>query len=465
MKVALMHVRKPKIGLLPVTLKAFWELYPELEGKTNEALGTVTAELEKRFDVFHAEVVGDTREAREAGKVLSREDLDMLVVWGNGYVTSNIPEAATRQLADVPLVLLSTQRDDGVPRGMDYVRYWENSGLTGMIELGGALAKSGVSFHNVVGLHDEPRIYQKMEDLAEACRVKNRLKQLNIAVVGYPYPGMLDIVVDERATNALGASVVHIAFPEIARRVKEMPDDRVHAFLESSRGDYDASGVHVDDLFRAARFYCVLEDLVRDYEVNAFCLHDFECVSSATETLSEFGLSMAEKRLGIAAGCEGDLPNTISAFLLRELAGSSPMFADWAMFDEPRNAVYFVHNGKADPDIVLKPTLCPTAEPFGILGEGAVFEVSGKPGPVTMASMILGQKGWRLFASEGEAIQAEPEPCRQNQMTVKVDRPVREYLEAVGNLGITHHVNLVHGHVAGRLAHLCGLLGIEYLGL
>ena len=458
-----MNQPKLRIGLLPVTLKMFWGLYPELEGKTQLALAAVVTKLAEISDVRCAELVGDVEEAVAAGAALAREDLDMLVVWGNGYVCSNIPEAAIRQLADPPIVLLSTQLDNMVPSGMDYVRYWENSAFTGMVELGGTLSKSGIDFKSVVGRHDEPHVYEKLAMLGKASMVKRGLKQLKIGSVGQPYPGMLDIVYDERAVNELGVSITHISLPEIGSRMKAIADSRVDEFVESLPEHYDAMAVHPEDLFRASRFYCVLEDLVRDYELGALCMHDYECVSSATGTLSEFALSMAENRLGISAGCEGDIPNTIGAYILHKLTGNSPMFVDWAMFDEPRGAIYFVHNGKADPDIVLSPIMKPTAEPFGIVGDGVVFEVSGRPGPVTMASMICGKTGWKIFASEGEAIEALPQPCRQNQFTVKVDRPVRNYLESVCNLGITHHVNIVHGHVADNIRRLCDMLGAEFV--
>ena len=458
-----MKRHKPKIGLLPVTLKMFWGLYPELEGKTQLALNTVATVLEKQFDVRRVELVGDVAEAVTAGRRLASEEIDILVVWGNGYVCSNIPEVAIRQLADVPIVLLSTQLDGAVPQGMDYVRYWENSAFTGMVELGGALSKSGIDFKTVVGRHEEPQIYEKLAAFANAAMVKRRLQQLKIAAVGHPYPGMLDIVYDERAVNELGVSIEHISLPEIRNRMQAIAESRVSEFVGLLPDTYDTTAIRADDLFRASQFYCVLEDIARDYSAGAFCMHDYECVSSATGTLSEFALSMAENRLGMAAGCEGDIPNTIGAFILRELTGNSPMFVDWAMFDEPRGAIYFVHNGKADPDIVQSPVMKPTAEPFGIVGDGVVFEVAGKPGPVTMTSIICGKTGWKIFASQGEAIEVAPQPCRQNQFTVKVDRPVRDYLESVCNLGITHHVNIVHGHVAGDIRHLCDMLGAEFV--
>ena len=174
---------------------------------------------------------------------------------------------------------------------------------------------------------------------------------------------------------------------------------------------------------------------------------------------------MAQNRLGIVSGCEGDIGNTIGAFIIKSLTGKSPMFVDWTMYDEKENAVFFQHCGIADPDITCSPVLKPHSEKFGFSGDGVAFEVSGKPGAVTMVSMIYGKNGWKIFASEGEAMQVEAQPCRLNQITVKVKAPVKEFLEKACNIGLTHHLNVGYGHLAAEIKYLAGILSIEYVSL
>lgn len=454
---------KPRIGLVPVTFKLFWGLYPELKTKTENSLQTITKKLKEQVDVYSSGLIGDRKEADRAGKLLAKENIDLVVIWESGYVTSNIPMQLLHHLENVPVLLFVTQRDSGIPEGMNYVRYMENCALTGLVELGGILTKIGNKFITVVGHNDEDKGYKMVADFAHTAMVKSQLEELNIAVVGHVFPGMLDITVDESSLNKLGPKVTHITLPEIERRVKSIERTRVDNFLKCAKQDFDDSHIKKEDLFRAARFYIVLEDLVKDFDVDAFSLLCQDFVDVAADAPPCFALSMIQKRLGVVSGCEGDLGNTIGAFILRKITGKSVMFADWTMFDEKENAVMFQHCGIADPDITTSPVLKPHSEQFGFSGEGVAFEVVGKPGAVTMVSLIYGKDGWRIFSSEGNSLKLKPRPCGLNQMFVKVSSPVRSYLEKICNMGLPHHLNIGYGHVSKKIKYLAKLLDIEYL--
>jgi L-fucose isomerase-like protein len=453
-------MRKPKIAFIPVTLKMFWNLYPEIKEKTEVALNCVLGRLHEFADVACCGLTGSIDEALDSGDFLRKQDCDIAVVWTNGYVSSDIPDIVLRYLHGIPVVLLSTQLDKNVPQGMDYVRYWENSGLTGIVELGGALSKINRPYESLVGLHDEAPLYERLYSMTQAAVVRSSLQKLRIGILGRAYPGMQDILIDERSLAMIGVIALHISLPEIDQRLKSLNAAAAKDFLKSTAGLFDSTYVEQEDLVRAAKLYCVLQDIVVEFKLDALCVHDYECLSFVSQTVSELALSLLEKNLGLAVGCEGDIPNTISAFVSRAFSGMSPMFVDWGMFDQKRNAVYFVHNGKADPSIIDKPVLKPTAEPFGIVGKGAVFEAAGKAGNVTMLSLIF-DTSWKLFVSEGEALSSPAQPCSQNQITVRVDMPVRKYLEQVINSGVTHHVNIGYGHYANKVETLAKFMGFK----
>lgn len=455
--------RRPLAGFLPVTMKLFWQLYPELEARTISRLGTIQSRLAERLDLASAELAGNRSEADAAGRFLRGREIDLLVVWANGYVSSDIAIQAIDHLPGTPIVLLLTQRDTTIPAGMDYARYMENTAATPLIELGGALAKSGRAYTTIAGQDSDDAIYAQAQRIAEAARVRCELHRLNIGSVGYPYPGMLDIVVDERAVNQLGPKITRISLPELGRRFAAIPEGRAREFIQETNHLYITDFVDPDDVVRQARVYCAVEDMVDEYGLDAVCMHDYECASSVTGAISEFALAMLEYRKGTACGVEGDIPNTIGAFILSHLTGAPSMFVDWTMFDRDQNALFFQHNGKADPSMVNRAILKPTAEPFGIVGEGAVFEVMGKPGPVTMLSMMHDGRHWKLFAAEGEALPADPSPCRLNQILVRVPIPVEEFLPRVCDLGLTHHLNVSHGSVLETARRLAQMLGVEFL--
>jgi len=419
--------------------------------------------LSERFEVISPGLIGTKEEGDAGGRFLAGQDLDLAVVWESGYVSANLPMAALSHLEDLPVVIFISQRDLEIPDGMDYVRYMENTALTGLVELGGGLSKIGRSYVTVVGGNEEPDAYDQLVGYARAAMVLQQLRQLNIGMVGHVFPGMMDITVDEEQVNALGPKLTHIPLEEIEGRVKAAPSDRTTKVVAMVRKDFDTTQVKDDDLYRACRLYVALEGMAKEYELSGLSLLCQHYIDVAGDAPSCLPLSLLARDYGIMNGCEGDLGNAIGAFILRQLTGKSAMFVDWTMFDDRREALFFQHCGIADPSIAVCPRLSPHSENFGFSGEGVACEVAGKPGPVTMLALMYGEDGWKLFASEGEAIAFEPYPCRLNQMMVKVDRPCREYLEVICNLGLPHHLNIGYGHVAKELRYLASLLGVEFL--
>lgn len=55
--------RRPKACFLPVTMKLFWRLYPQLEQQTLTAMEIVKAQLGQRFEILDCGLVGDAEEA------------------------------------------------------------------------------------------------------------------------------------------------------------------------------------------------------------------------------------------------------------------------------------------------------------------------------------------------------------------------------------------------------------------
>ena len=96
-----------------------------------------------------------------------------------------------------------------------------------------------------------------------------------------------------------------------------------------------------------------------------------------------------------------------------------------------------------------------------LLWKGASFRFMGKPGEVTIASLIHGREGWRMLISGGEAIDAPCRPTYSDQFMIRVGQPVKEYLEQLCRHGVTHHAVLCYGNIKRELGQLADLLEIR----
>ena len=78
-----------------------------------------------------------------------------------------------------------------------------------------------------------------------------------------------------------------------------------------------------------------------------------------------------------------------------------------------------------------------------------------------MVSLIEDQEGWKMLITGGEAIDVPCRPFWGQQFMVKVDRPVKSFLETICREGVTHHGILVYGDWRDELQKATRLMGIR----
>ena len=89
----------------------------------------------------------------------------------------------------------------------------------------------------------------------------------------------------------------------------------------------------------------------------------------------------------------------------------------------------------------------------------------GKPGAVTLAALINGREGWEMLITGGEVIDVPLRPYYGEQFTIRVEQPIKEYLDALCRGGVTHHAALVYGDVRKQLEKLARLLKVQVFSL
>ncbi len=462
------ETKKPRIAFLPVVMKLFWQLYPELQKSMHDQLRVVLANAGVQCEVIEFPVAGSTDEAQEVIELMKKDSFDLIAVWEHGYVASAIPFRIIREFAGMPVILFITQRDREIPEDMDYARYMESTSITSAMELGGVLSRMGHRYHAVTGHMDDPGIYERLYSLAVSAHTAAEISRAKVGSIGYGYPGMLDICVDDAEVSKLVDQVCKITLDEMKDAMSGTDSAKTEAFRQDAAALFDMTRIKDDDFERAAKTYFALEQMVLKYGLSALCVHDYDFLSTVTGAVSDFALSMLERNHGLATGVEGDMPNTISALIGRKLSGRSCMFVDWTMTASSMNAIFLQHNGKADPDIVVDPVLSPSAEPFGgVIGEGVVVEAAGAEGDVTLTGMFY-RNGWKIFAVDGEALRMKARPCRLNQITVKIIRPdmqIKTFIEKACEKGIGHHLNVVRGHWSREIRQTADFLNIEFIDI
>ncbi|MCK5801628.1 MAG: hypothetical protein KAI66_02290, partial [Lentisphaeria bacterium] len=137
---------------------------------------------------------------------------------------------------------------------------------------------------------------------------------------------------------------------------------------------------------------------------------------------------------------------------------------EWGQFDVKNNALFLLGHGIASPEVASEAagvTLTRAPEEWGFEGAGVNWEFILKPGPVTLGHFVSTPDGWRMLVSEGESIESPCLPCDEVHGLVRVASPVRDYLKELIELGVTHHVIVIHDHVVKELELAAQVMGIN----
>ena len=138
--------------------------------------------------------------AQQAGDKFRAADVDLVILQLLTYATSYNMLPAVRDL-DVPVVLVNVQK----LRAPDYentdTAKWlgELYACGAVGEMVADLERAGKRHAVITGVVEggDPVVQAEIEDWCKAAQVRRRFRDLNLAQIGRPYPGMMDLYIDE----------------------------------------------------------------------------------------------------------------------------------------------------------------------------------------------------------------------------------------------------------------------------
>jgi len=472
--------RRPlKIGLMATGFFEYWRMYPEtLRASVAADVQVVADRLGQQCDLVCSDLVDTVNSADAAGRFFKDEQIDLMILTECTYTPDYIVNQTLGHIPEVPLLIYVSQPHDRVDLGSDYEETLRNSGMMSLVQLVAGFRKMGIYPHLevVVGsIHDE-EVYRQIDRYLQVVTIYNQLKAMTVGVVGHVFRGMFDFEYDKTMIKGrLGPHVMNIQISHLLDLWEQTnPEERsVCALVEKVNRDYEVhpvrcslsngvKGLDQDDITKAARFAVTLRKLVEKFRLDAIALLGQHYVEA--KTTSYLGVAELLNQGRVMAVTEGDVPGLIMMKIMRHLTGRTPFFGEWGEFDVPRNAMLIMGHGYLAPDEAKKGTpirVRPTPEQWGYEGRGFSFELTMNPGPATMGHIINDIHGWRMLISGGEILDIAPLPSGECTVLVRVERPVKEYVEQLVKSGFPHHCILVSGNIRRQLAQLANLMGVE----
>lgn len=458
-----------KVGLLSGGFFEYWRMYPGLREKVEGEMRGLYEGLSAKLDVVWSGLADTLEICMQAGRDFRDQNIDLLIICEGTYFPDYMPIQTMEYLPGVPVLVLLTQPQDHVPLDLTYEDSTHHAfGLVGVVQLTGAFKKMGRHFDFVIGALDDPTLYDEVAEAARVVYVHKKLRFLNLGIIGHTFQGMYDLEIDKTKLKAtLGPNVTYIELEELLGVWREIPEDSGKRLADEVAEKYRLEGPDGEDLGKACHLGLALEKIAEKHNldgVSHLCQH---LIHVQTGTTPCYANSRLIER-GIMVTCEGDIGNLVMMCALHELTGEPAFHGEYAMFDVKENAFLFSHHGAGTPRLARSAeevNITPTGEKWGFVGEGASFRYVGKPGVVTLAGLINGRDGWEMLITGGEVIDVPIRPFYGEQFTIRVNQPIKEYMEKLCRGGVTHHAAMVYGDVRKQLEKLARLLNIGVFSL
>jgi L-arabinose isomerase len=487
-------VKKARIGLYSVGLKAYWNQFEGLKERLIHYGKFIESRLSEFGEVFNFGLVDDEISARTAGEWLNAKNVDIIFCHSATYVTSS-SVLPVHQICKAPVVILNLQPTARMNYEKTTTGEWlAHCGACPVPEFSNAFNRAGIKYkivNGLLGLDKTPKIsatdentagkkealraWKEISEWARAATVKRTLQHSRFGFLGNNYSGMLDMYSDFTMAQAqMGIHVEIIEMCDLDRNLRAVTPAEIKAKMDQVREFFQISGDSPSDpiarkpseeqLEWSCKVAAAQERMVKEYDLDALAYYYHGSDGNDYEKL-QGGFIVGHSLLtaaGIPCSGEGDL-KTALAMKICDILGTGGSFSEIVAVDYDEETIILGHDG---PFHILisdgKPILRGMGIYHGKKGSGVSVEANVKAGPVTTLGVTqTGDGKMKMIISEGEAIKAPILMIGNTQTHIKFSSHPDEYMDRWFAQGPTHHCAMSVGHNASLLEKTADLLGVN----
>lgn len=457
--------QKTKVGVLVMALleddyNKTAHMRPTAQ-KVADYIGSIIGEF---AETIQPPLVEEEHQAEAAARMFNAADVDLIVAVEVAYTKGIVPTRCFLNTT-APVLIWNTQQVEFLPEDADFDLIMVNSGMAGVPEMTSALLRIKRPFWMVTSHVDDPDGRQKLADIIQAAGVIRRMKTARFAVMGHPFEGMTDLMVDLLSLRQFVGPVCWPVEPEkVSVVMQQMSDVEVKKLMtaESARYKVDIAAIQFE---RSCRLALALEKVLRDNNFDGLASFDQVWLTDPrVGIIPSYGTGRLCE-IGLPCSTEADITTLSAMLILQEFAGQATFLENY-IIDFKRDAMILSHDGHGNPALSIGPsevTIKPSIYYQGVNGFGAGFEFAYKPGPVTNLALVnLGGDHWRLNIAEGESMLIKPRPVAAPQMLFRPKTlNIKDWSDAWCKAGSPHHMALAYGHLANKIKLFAELRNIE----
>ncbi len=445
---------KARIGVFSIALGAYLPQFPSL-----------TPEFEGQYEAFK-KTIPDTVEIVDGGLVTTKElaqvagdkfraaDVDLVILQLLTYATSYNMLPAVRDL-DVPVVLVNVQKKKAPDYENTDTATWlgELYACGAVGEMVADLERAGKRHAVITGVVEggDPQVQAEIEAWCRAAQVRRRFRDTNLAQIGRPYPGMMDLYIDE--TNLYHRMFLYTKqfdWEKMWAIADDIADEEViRAKAQDILDTFEIEGGGtIEKVWEMAKYVVAFEQWVKEEQIAFIASHYDGFAQGKAGVLDSMlipAFSMLIKQ-GVACAVEGDIKVAMAMSILKTISGTGQL-SEMYSIDFEKDICIIGHSGSGDADISEKKPAMKIVPVFhGKTGGGYLTQFYPHLGPVTYLGITQDRDGrFKFVVAEGIN---EPGPIftfGDTNMRTRFSCGAREFCNKWSEAGPTHHMAAASG--------------------
>ena len=439
---------KARIGVFSIALGAylpqFPSLVPEFEGQYEAFKKTIPDTVE----IIDGGICTTKELSQAAGDKFRAADVDLVICQLLTYATSYNMLPAVRDV-NVPVVLVNVQK----LKAPDYANTDTATWLGELYACGADLERAGKRHAVITGVVEggDPYVVKEIDEWCRAAQVRRRFRDTNLAQIGRPYPGMMDLYIDE--TNLYHRMWVYTKQFDwekmwaIADNITD--EDAIRAKAQDILDTFDIEGGGtIEKVWDMAKYVVAFEQWVKDEQLGLIASHYdgfAQGVAGKLDSMLIPAFSMLIKQ-GTACAVEGDIKVAMAMSILKTISGTGQL-SEMYSIDFNEDICIIGHSGSGDADIsAKKPTMKIVPVFHGKTGGGYLTQFYPHLGPVTYLGITQDRDGnFKFVVAEGVNEEGPIFTFGDTNMRTRFTCGAREFCNKWSEAGPTHHMAAAAG--------------------
>ena len=461
---------KAKVGVFSIALGAYLPQFP-----------TLVPEFESQYEAFK-KTLPDTVEIIDGGLVTTKElsqaagdkfraaDVDLVILQLLTYATSYNMLPAVRDL-DVPVVLVNVQK----LKAPDYANVDTPKWLGELYACGAVgemvadLERAGKRHAVITGVVEggDEYVQHEIEDWCKAAQVRRRFRNTNIAQIGRPYPGMMDLYIDEtNLYHRMWLYTKQFDWEKMWAIADDITDEAaIKAKAQDILDTFDIEGGGtIEKVWEMAKYVVAFEQWCKDEQLGFVASHYdgfSQGVAGKLDSMLIPAFSMLIKQ-GTACAVEGDIKVAMAMGILKTISGTGQL-SEMYSIDFNEDICIIGHSGSGDADISdKKPTMKIVDVFHGKTGGGYLTQFYPYTGPITFLGITQDKNGvFKFVVAEGINEEGPIFTFGDTNMRMRFECGARDFCNRWSEAGPTHHMAAACGRHIDTILKVAKIFNID----